>query len=98
MLAGRRAWIGCRALWSVGLRADPNSANIVTRPSEEGSFVRKFNVFGVGRDGRALAGKELTAPSPDDACLIAARMFSDCAFVEVWEETVLIARIRYRRG
>ncbi|WP_436017876.1 hypothetical protein [Phenylobacterium sp. LjRoot219] len=53
-----------------------------------------FNVFGVGSDDRALANTEVCASSPAEACAIAELMFGDCALVEVWEEAVLIARIR----
>ncbi|CAN7554812.1 hypothetical protein LJR219_003973 [Phenylobacterium sp. LjRoot219] len=56
--------------------------------------MRMFNVFGVCGEGRAVAAQELHAASPADACALAEQMFPDCALVEVWEEAVLITRIR----
>ena len=56
--------------------------------------MRTFSVYGVRDDGHAVAAEEVSAASPAEACVIAERMFADCPLVEVWEESVLIARIR----
>lgn len=56
--------------------------------------MRTFNIFGVRGDGRAVAAQEVRAASPADACALAEQMFLECALVEVWEEAVLIARMR----
>ena len=56
--------------------------------------MRRFNIFGVRGDGHAVAAQEVLAASPAAACALAEQMFPDCALVEVWEESVLIARMR----
>jgi hypothetical protein len=55
--------------------------------------VRIFKVFGVGGDGRSTDVQEIRALSPEEARAAAERMFPHSAMVEVWEASVLIARI-----
>jgi hypothetical protein len=56
--------------------------------------LRSFKVFGVGHDGRAHALQEIRARSPGEARAIAERMFADCPVIEIWEASVLIARLK----
>jgi hypothetical protein len=60
--------------------------------------LRTFNIFAVEGDGRAVAAQEVRAAAPDEACALAEQLYPDCELVEVWEESVLIARMRRRRS
>lgn len=56
-------------------------------------LVRIFQVFGLLND-KAVSRAEITAEDPGEARRIASGMFGQCPVVEVWEQAILIARIR----
>jgi hypothetical protein len=59
--------------------------------------VRTFKIFGLS-DGRVFAAREIRCASTSQARAQAEGLFPECELVEVWEASVMIARIRRRKS
>jgi hypothetical protein len=60
--------------------------------------VRRFTLYGLTGDGHVSQVRELEASSPLEARREAEALMSDHETVEVWEHSVLIARIKRGDG